>query len=697
MATEVKNIIVALRARIGDFKKKMSSAGRSAGAFLKTVKGGMLKVLKFGAYAAGAAVGVGILLDKLTGGMDATGKFADRIGISTTALTAMRHAGELAGVGADALDKGLEGYVRRLGDAQKGTGPAAMALKKFGLNAADLIKMPLEQQIFKIADGMKKLETPAERAAAANALLGKSGMQMITLLSAGAPAMKKAMAKAEALGITYNRGQAAMAENVQDSLTRIKGIFRGFGRGILKSMLPTIQATGAWIIKNKDLVITIVKVVAGIAAAVVGIIVLTTVATAAGTVFSVLTAAVGFFRVALVFLMANPIIAVLVGIAAAAAAVAAAFGFMKEKTAEVSDEMQKALGVGDKLRATDKLRMERLKQLADLESRNSDEMKEARDLVGVLTERYGDLGIKIDTATGKIRGLTGAQGALNTRMKEAAILDAEAAYREIEQNIGNLRDKFNNPGWWSGRTDAAATAWQKGSEGQDMQKRIGTMELRQRAASKRYIALLRGDMSAVTGGVEGDKEKLKRKISEGKADTAAAIAARKKVTADAESAIKRLAALDEQAAAKNRTALEKELFGIQQIVDERKRLLRVLIEGERTKKGGGNEAKIFKLEMRYYDVVAAAEKEKTAAAAAAAKKAKTPDESGIAKRKSIVTKAASKTAPERSREFGILARGVNLRGLAGAFKKPDVAIADNTKRTADVLERMERRQGVFFN
>lgn len=64
-------------------------------------------------------------------------------------------------------------------------------------------------------------------------------------------------------------------------------------------------------------------------------------------------------------------------------------------------------------------------------------------------------------------------------------------------------------------------------------------------------------------------------------------------------------------------------------------------------------------------------------------------------KKPVVVKAA-KAASTRSRQFGILGRQVSLRGLAGAFNKPDVAIADNTGRTAEALERMERQGKVAY-
>lgn len=237
--TEVKNIIVALRAKIGNFRKKMAAAKKSLGNFAKAAREKMKKVAAVTAAAGvAAAAGVGYMAKKCIDGMDATGKLADRLGMTTKSLTAMRHAADLNGVSAGALEKGLEGYVRRLGDAAKGTGPAAEAMKKFGLSVDELSRMPVADQMALIADKIKELPTPAAKAAAANALLGKSGLQMVTMLQQGGDAMRAAMREADDLGMTYDRATAAMAESVNDNLARVKGVFAGLGASLTTTLLP---------------------------------------------------------------------------------------------------------------------------------------------------------------------------------------------------------------------------------------------------------------------------------------------------------------------------------------------------------------------------------------------------------------------------------------------------------------------------
>ena len=68
--------------------------------------------------------------------------------------------------------------------------------------------------------------------------------------------------------------------------------------------------------------------------------------------------------------------------------------------------------------------LERLKELADAENLSNAMKLEAAELISILTKRYGDLGISIDMATGKITGLDEAQ---NKFLKQQQQMKVDAA------------------------------------------------------------------------------------------------------------------------------------------------------------------------------------------------------------------------------------------------------------------------------
>ena len=74
-------------------------------------------------------------------------------------------------------------------------------------------------------------------------------------------------------------------------------------------------------------------------------------------------------------------------------------------------------------------RLERLRQLAEQEKLTAAEQQEAQTIVNALNGAYNDLGLGIDTITGKLNLAASAQDKFNEAMKAATLgeLDAEIA------------------------------------------------------------------------------------------------------------------------------------------------------------------------------------------------------------------------------------------------------------------------------
>ena len=70
--------------------------------------------------------------------IDSTGDAADRLSMTTAALSEMRYAAKLTGSDAESLDAALTKMNANLGDSAIRGGPAAMALERIGLDAKRL-------------------------------------------------------------------------------------------------------------------------------------------------------------------------------------------------------------------------------------------------------------------------------------------------------------------------------------------------------------------------------------------------------------------------------------------------------------------------------------------------------------------------------------------------------------------------------
>ncbi len=103
----------------------------------------------------------------------------------TFAIDSQRMGAMLAFAGGDAdlFQVGLARLTRRLGEVSVGNQEAISGLNGLGLNASQLAAMPLDQAFIRIANRIRELPTAAERGKVAFDLFGRSGMNILPMLS----------------------------------------------------------------------------------------------------------------------------------------------------------------------------------------------------------------------------------------------------------------------------------------------------------------------------------------------------------------------------------------------------------------------------------------------------------------------------------------------------------------------------------
>ena len=171
---------------------------------------------------------------------DAHAKLADRLGVSMQALQGLQHAGDLAGVSADEMERNLQKLSKQLGDAMRGEGDLAKALDRMGLSAGELIAMPLDQAMQKIANGIAAINDPALRASLAVDLFGKSGQKMLNMLAEGGDGLTKARAEIEAMG-AMSRRQSKAIETMNDEWTRVSAMSKQAAGQVAAMAAPFIE------------------------------------------------------------------------------------------------------------------------------------------------------------------------------------------------------------------------------------------------------------------------------------------------------------------------------------------------------------------------------------------------------------------------------------------------------------------------
>ena len=310
---------------------------------------------------------------------------------------------------------------------------------------------------------------------------------------------------------------------------------------------------------------------------------------------------------------AIPITWILVVVVGALAGLCAYMASATKHTAALSDAMEKLRDKGDRLRETDRLRMERLEQLASKEKLTNAEMDEAEKLSTQLESRYGRLGVSVDRAAGSISMAADAQERFNGAMREQAMRQVEAEIAEYRKNIEELNAENQSlcGGWinfWNTitfRGDKAAEEIK--ANGEKIKKYMESLY----AAEERLGAIRGGDRDALTGG-KSEKEKLSEKVETGKTERAS-------TQSEAEAAARKAEEIEKKLTREQRTELQNEIGDIEELRDEYKALLKTVLSFEKSKKDRDNE-KIADLEGRLAEADATAERRIAVAEAKAKKK-----------------------------------------------------------------------------
>lgn len=245
-----------------------------------------------------------------------------RTGTSVEALSELGFAASMAG---DSLE-GVEGAIRKMQQEIAGGGEHLAAL---GLTMADLEGLSPDKQLEVIGERLGDIEDPANRAARAMEIFGKSGTKFL----AWADGLAEARAKARELGLTMTTDMAEKADRLGDAFDTLKAVglraFAGLGAAIapaaevlVANIAGVVKGINEWVSANPGVVTAMGLAAAGVTALGVGIfglgIAIKGVAIV-GAVFSALSATIGGV-VGLLGALLNPFLAIPVMAAAAGAA-----------------------------------------------------------------------------------------------------------------------------------------------------------------------------------------------------------------------------------------------------------------------------------------------------------------------------------------------------------------------------------------
>ena len=218
----------------------LSSVASKALNGLKSVIGGLAKMAAIFAGAFGAIFTV--ITVKTMQSIDALGKMSSKIGTTAGSLAKLQFAAEQTGVSAETMGMAMQRFTRRAAEAARGTGEAKGALKELNLNAAELLRLPLEDQMLALSKAFESVQSPADKVRLAMKLFDSEGVALVNTLGAGQDGLKAMFKDAEQLGLVLSEDAVDGVEAANDAFGRLKTLFTGFTRQAVASFAPAIKA-----------------------------------------------------------------------------------------------------------------------------------------------------------------------------------------------------------------------------------------------------------------------------------------------------------------------------------------------------------------------------------------------------------------------------------------------------------------------
>lgn len=173
------------------------------------------------------------------GQMDATQKFADRIGVSADALTVLNFAAEQTGASSETMQMALQRMTRRISEAAQGSGEAVKALQELGLSAEYLATLSPDQQFGAIADAMKNVSGQGDKVRLAMKLFDSEGVALVNTLAAGSDGLNQFGAEAESLGMLLG-DQRRGIEVANDAINRMKKAWGALVQQVAIAVAPAL-------------------------------------------------------------------------------------------------------------------------------------------------------------------------------------------------------------------------------------------------------------------------------------------------------------------------------------------------------------------------------------------------------------------------------------------------------------------------
>ena len=213
------------------------------------------------AFASIKAIGVFKGIAERTAALgDSIDKVSSKLGVNAQALQELRFAADQTGVSQQALDVGIQRFIRRASEAAQGTGVAKDALAELGVQLKDNQGnlRPVDELLGDVAEGFKGTKTDADRVRLAFKLFDTEGVNLVNTLKGGRSELDALRKKARETGGILDTELIETSVEFTDTASELNLTFQGVRNVIAKALLPAfvsmMKTFIAFIKRNRELI-----------------------------------------------------------------------------------------------------------------------------------------------------------------------------------------------------------------------------------------------------------------------------------------------------------------------------------------------------------------------------------------------------------------------------------------------------------
>lgn len=181
--------------------------------------------------------------------IDATNKLSRSLGIGFSELQRLQLAADLSGASSETLANAFTRAQVTITKASRGGREATASLRALGLSVDELAGLSASQQFEAIATAITGIDNPAQRAAAAVAIFGRSGAQLLPTFQELASNLERAEGFFSGFRSQLTGDDAAQVEAINDAFTEVQAAVTQTA-GLILSRLSPALVSGAKAVQN---------------------------------------------------------------------------------------------------------------------------------------------------------------------------------------------------------------------------------------------------------------------------------------------------------------------------------------------------------------------------------------------------------------------------------------------------------------